>query len=264
MKVNFKIALDFQLGHLYEHIFINQFTKRLREADFLAFLDYEIYGETHSNGLIVIYIQAFSENCAEFINDNFDNFSLDFSEEEVAAAAIQIFAEKQMVSDGFNDGYLEELNKLEKQNWRKFNKNEFEDEESKTFDNWLNLRESEDFRKTKIVISGDKNIQREVFFFISKIIVNNLSEDIERELFCFTLGVNEYEDAKLCSEIIFRKSSLQEEDFNYEDEIIQAIIDKIKLRMPDVREQLKTDGILVPEQDFNEIINKLTIDYRTL
>ena len=100
MKVNFKIAPDFQLGHLYEHIFINQFTKRLREADFLAFLDYEIYGETHSNGFIIIYVQAFSENCAEFINDNFDNFSLDFSEEEVAAAAIQIFAEKQMISDG--------------------------------------------------------------------------------------------------------------------------------------------------------------------
>ena len=114
------------------------------------------------------------------------------------------------------------------QDWRELNLAEFEKEPEKNFDSWLDLVESDNFRTTFLELRAPKKINKTDFYNLAKIAINTASEDIEREIFCFTEGVYENEDSDFfISGIRFRKSNLQDENFKLEIHILQNIINRL-------------------------------------
>lgn len=89
-----KQAFDWQMGHLYEHLYCDALDDFLLEQGFLASLDYHLIGRTFSNGVIEISVIGFNQRVNEHIG-NFSKLKVDLSKTSLAIK--QIMAEKSVV-----------------------------------------------------------------------------------------------------------------------------------------------------------------------
>lgn len=252
MKTFYKISPDFQLGHLYEHIFLNQFVNSLRDVGFLAFLDYEIYGESYNDGVVKIYFNPFSDEVSDFFNDRFGGFRVKLSDSEVETAISQICCEKHWDFAGFpsTDETLHQLSRLNDKSWIEFDENNEPDESIKTESAYIIFTKKDRFNKYRFSISAPDKVDSQAFFLLSKIIINSASEDIEYKNGCFTQGVNE-ESTSLGynSDVLFISNS-KIEDFD-----VFIILDLIKTRIDDIVNMFLLAGIKITEDEISKIIS---------
>lgn len=194
-----KRAGDRQLAHLYEHIFLNALSDELRSDGYLSFLDYDISGIANKNGLIVLDLK-FKDYLETKIKKILVTKKLVLSDNAIAAATLQIFAEKSVDSDGFDNKTIKALKQLDSQSWQESNLFINNDDPSATYDNFLNLysvSETKFFRDQIEFIFpvNDANSQYlSLFLYLSRILVNSISEVIENDFYGYCLGV--YDDFK--------------------------------------------------------------------
>lgn len=252
MKTFYKISPDFQLGHLYEHIFLNQFVNSLRDVGFLAFLDYEIYGESYNDGIIKIYFNPFSDEISDFFNDRFGGFRVKLSDSEIETAISQICCEKHLDFAGFpsTDKTLYQLSRLNDKSWIEFDENNELNESIKTESAYIIFTKKDRLNEYRFSISAPDKVDSRAFFLLSKIIINSASEDIEYENGCFTQGVNE-ESTPLGynSDVLFISNS-EIEDFD-----IFKILDLMKIRINDIVNMFLLAEIKITEDEILKIIS---------
>lgn len=191
-----KRAGDRQLAHLYEHIFLNALSDELRSDGYLSFLDYDISGIANKNGLIVLDLKF-----KDYLETKIKNFlvtkKLVLSDDAIAAATLQIFAEKSVDSNGLDSKTIKALKQLDSQGWQESNLFINNDDSSATYDNFLNLysvSETKFFRDQIEFIFpvNDANSQYlSLFLYLSRILVNSISEVIENDFYGYCLGVND-------------------------------------------------------------------------
>lgn len=252
MKIFYKISPDFQLGHLYEHIFLNQFTNSLRNAGFLAFLDYQIYGESYNDGVIKIYFKPFDDKVSDFFDSQFSDFNVKLSSSEIETAISQICCEKRWSFAGFPSAgeTMRQISKLNNENWTEFDSGSKPNESIKPESEYIDFIEKDHFDKYKFSISITKKVDSRVFFLLSKIIINSASEDIEYAEGCFTDGVNEHSTPeKHCSSVSFIS------DYEIKSFDASIILSLITSRIDDVLDMFLLANIKTTKREVLKIIS---------
>lgn len=183
-----KTTPDMQLGHLYEHIFVKNLQQYLRNQGWTSCLDYSVFGMTFKTGFIVLRIRSYSENLDLQIEKIVENLQIDFSEDEIAGAALQIFAEKMVDSVGFEENTTQELVLLEHKKWQKLEDVNIDFGVNITYDQYLNLEpvSLKKFHNLRLSLgfSGEDTLLP-LFLILGKIIENNVAEILENERYSF-------------------------------------------------------------------------------
>lgn len=232
-----KATKDKQLGHLYEHIFLSALSDRLRNNDYLSFLDYDISGIVDDSGLIVLELKF-----KDYLKDAIENFlhqqKIVFSDDAIASAALQIFAEKMVDSDGFENSIIDELEKLEAQKWQKvsiINQNKIRSISNDSFLNLYSVDESDFFNdviKFSFQIENEADFKKlPLFYYLSRILVNSSSEMIENDFHAFCLSVDDqFNDNIYTASATLRTSRRQNKDLTQKKLEIEKIIDLLKTK----------------------------------
>lgn len=225
-----KKTLDMQLGHLYEHIFIKTLQQTLKEQGWLSCLDYRVAGLTSEKGFIVLRIHAYHEKLALRIEKMVENLKIDFSEDEVAGAALQIFAEKMVDSVGFSEKTDKGLARLNHKKWQKLEDMGVDSGLKIPYDQYLNLDlvPPNQFHNIRLSLGFDgENSLLPLFLVLGKIIENNVAELIEDEQHSFLTKMDfDEENCLFVSE--FRRSKRQEVSEKAEIEVVKEVINTLK------------------------------------
>ena len=240
MQINvIKRTNDRQLAHLYEHIFLSALSDELRSCGYLSFLDYDISGIVRKNGLIALDLKF-----KDYLETRIKNFlvtkSLVLSDDVIAAAALQIFAEKTVNSDGFNNKTIEALKQLDSYSWQESDLFLNSDNPLVTYDNFLNLYSVSEtnffYDQIEFVFSVNDVDSRYLllFLYLSRILVNSISEVIENDFYGYCLGVDDdFKSGIYCAGVKFVTSKRQKK---YKKQKREAIFNLINL--------IKTDEVL--------------------
>ncbi len=185
-----KVSHDKQLGHLYEHIFLNVLSDLLRLRGYLSYLDYHLEGEVFASGVVVVKIETYSPILNSEIGDLVQDLKIDFTADVIAGAALQILAEKMAGSDGFDENINQELRKIHDQPWQDLNQVEVLKNQILSYDNYLGLFDASesDFFKTKLefrIKVDDGSNLAPLAVFISKILISSATEIIENDFWSY-------------------------------------------------------------------------------
>jgi hypothetical protein len=107
---------QFQLGHLYEHIFYTHLDTYLRERGMYHIIDYSLDAKTFQNGLVIFDLELYSPAKISF--EAISELGVDFNEEQLEIAISQLKAEKDtdFVYDS-TETLRRELEQLQNQPW---------------------------------------------------------------------------------------------------------------------------------------------------
>ena len=271
-----KTTEDRQLGHLYEHIFLSALSDDLRSCGYFSFLDYDISGVTSNNEIII------ELKFKGYLKNRIENFlykqKVIFSDGAIASAALQIFAEKIMDSDGFADNVVEALEKIESQKWQEVGITGRNNIKSVTEDNFLNLYPVDaceffdDIIKFSFQVDHETDFQKlPLFYYLSRILVNSAIEMIENDFHAFCLGVNDYfMENTYTATATLRTSKRQQKDTTQKRLGLKRIIDTLKTKpilkrmVEDLQRTIKLVQLPIDldkiSADINKPINKQTFE----
>lgn len=224
-----KTTPDMQLGHLYEHIFVKNLQQYLRNQGWISCLDYSVFGMTFKTGFIVLRIRSYSENLDLQIEKIVENLQIDFSEDEIAGAALQIFAEKMVDSVGFEENTTQELVLLEQKKWQKLEDVSIDFGVNIPYDQYLNLEpvSLKKFYNLRLSLgfSGEDALLP-LFLILGKIIENNVAEILENERYSF-LTEMDFDEKNCLFVSIFRRSKRQKVE-KEEAWAVKEVIESLK------------------------------------
>ena len=232
----YKTTNDRQLGHLYEHIVLGGLSGRLRKKGFLSFLDYDISGEVSKCGVVSLDLK-FKNYVADEINNFINNASVDFSDDDIASATLQIFAEKCVDSDGFEDNVVDQLKKLDVKKWEILSgsKSMSIDLGKIKYDGCLNLYPvaKDNFFEDNIrfcyPLRESDFSEMIVFYYLSRILINSTSEMLENDYHAFCTNVQDkVQNGTFVTSAVLRISKRQGKDRNEKTKSIKEIIDLMK------------------------------------
>lgn len=245
-----KQANDWQIGHLYEHLYCDALDDFLLEHGFLASLDYHISGKTFSNGVIEISVIGFTKQVSEYMHE-LSNLKIDFSKTPLAMK--QIMAEKSAIILTDISLIKEKLNQLEDLRWQSIS-------DVKTLlgfldSNFLQLQPNDKITKDLTVSLTIKNTHLNPLFpFLANVIKVNLVNFIIKTYGGFynddDWNYDNEKNVEFCQ--ILTTEDVDIDVFGVQ-QYFQEIVQKMRKKMSQIVEFFATADYSVPLAAPNEI-----------